>query len=94
MSNDDILRQRVRQLVHAGKLPARRPDRVWGGLSFEETQCTLCGVRARADELLLEVEVKNGDGDGSTYPRLHPGCFSVLVNELQRLDAAPLGDAA
>ena len=31
MPDEQILREKAREAVRSGKLPARRPDRTWGG---------------------------------------------------------------
>jgi hypothetical protein len=88
MSNEMILRAKVRELVRAGKLPNRRPDRVWGGAAFAERECMLCGASVKQDELALELEFKRDDDGGVTNPCLHVRCFSILDGELSNRQTA------
>jgi hypothetical protein len=92
MSNETILRAKVRELVRAGKLPNRRPDRVWGGAAFAERECMLCGASVKQDELALELEFTRDNDGGVTNPCLHVRCFSILDGELRNRQAAgPVG---
>jgi hypothetical protein len=92
MSDDALLQEKARELIRAGKLPGRRPERIWGGAGFGGRPCTLCGARIKRDEMALEIEVNGADGAGTTYAHLHVRCFSVLESELQGRPASP--DAA
>jgi hypothetical protein len=89
MSDDALLHEKARELIRAGKLPSRRPERVWGGSGFGGSHCALCGVRIRPDEIALEVEVRNADGARTSYSHLHVHCFSVLESELHGRPASP-----
>jgi hypothetical protein len=86
MSDQAILREKARELIRAGRLPSRRPERLWGGIGFGGSRCVLCGAPVRYDEIALQLEVKGGNGAGVTYPHLHVRCFSALELELQSPD--------
>ena len=83
MSDEITLREKARELVRAGKLPNRRPDRVWGGAGFAERKCTLCGESVKQDELALELEFTRDDHGRVINPCLHVRCFSILDGELR-----------
>ena len=83
-------------LLRAGKLPGRRPDRVWGGSGYGGSRCTLCGGFVRDDQVALEVEF--GEVPAETNHRLHIRCFlaleSVLTErEMQEAAASAIGVA-
>jgi hypothetical protein len=92
MSDEITLREKARELVRAGKLPNRRPDRVWGGAGFAERKCMLCGESVKQDELALELEFTRDDDGGLTNPCLHVRCFSILDGELRNRQAAGRDD--
>lgn len=85
--DDDALREKAAELIRAGRLPARGPDRVWGGAGIAGVHCALCGAAVERDEVVLEVEVR-GD-DAASYPQLHVRCFSVFEQALRKLEPSP-----
>ena len=89
MNDEGFLRERARELVRAGKLPGRRPQRVWGGSGASGGRCELCGSPVRPEDIVLEVAVE--DGAGTRYPRLHARCFSIFERALEP-EGAPIPD--
>jgi len=88
--NDEVLRAKARDLIRAGRLPGRRPERVWGGAGLAGIHCTLCDEAIERGDVVLEVEVHSGEG--ASYPQLHVQCFSMFETELRDLESAPAVD--
>jgi len=65
MNVDSILRAQARELMDAGKLPHRLPDRMWGGRGVG-APCEVCGVPVKHDESELEIEWVDGYALGSS----------------------------
>jgi hypothetical protein len=87
MGDDSILREKAREVIQTGNLPNRRPDRMWGG-SGDGTQCMICGVPVKHDEVQLELEFNGEDGAGASNYYCHIRCFSALELELQNFELA------
>lgn len=84
MPDEATLRQKARSAVRAGKLPARAPDRVWGGPGVG-AECSVCELPVTGSEMEFEVEfARNGDVDKF---HLHRRCFAAW--EFERKTAAP-----
>jgi hypothetical protein len=88
MSDDATLRETARELLRAGKLPNRRPNRIWGGPGIGASQCMLCGGAIAPHEVVLEVEFAREDAARAPNPHFHVRCFSALEAELRKLEAA------
>jgi hypothetical protein len=71
MPDEPILRQKAREAVQQGKLPARRPDPTWGGPGFG-AHCTICGLPVVRDEVESEIEfARDGEPGVGQVPRPH-----------------------
>ena len=81
MQDDAILRQHAREALREGRLPDRRPDRIWGGNGMS-TPCRICDDRIGSDETELEIEF-DGDGgnDGIACFHIHLCCFAAWEME-------------
>ena len=88
MSDDNFLRAKARELVRSGRLPGRRPERLWGGSGFAGVQCILCGNPVKHGEVAFELEFAPDDGAGATNPHLHVVCFLALEPEFENTEAA------
>jgi hypothetical protein len=88
--NDEVLRAKARDLIRAGRLPGRRPERIWGGAGLAGIRCTLCGEAIGRGDVVLEIEVRGGEG--ASYPQLHVHCFSVFETALGDPESAPAVD--
>lgn len=89
MPDEPILREKARAVVQAGKLPARTPDRVWGGRGGG-TQCTVCELPVTPEQTEFEIEfVQESDATYSYAEKfhLHIRCFAAW--EFERRRAAP-----
>jgi len=73
MPDEPGLRQKARAVVESGKLPARRPDRTWGGPGVG-AECAVCGVPVAKDQMEFEIQfARDGDNPGPRQvPRPHP----------------------
>lgn len=85
MSDDMHLREKIREAIRNGRLPTRRPDRIWGGPSAGGV-CALCREPLLQGELELEIEFARDDSSAHSH-QVHLRCFNVLESE--RLAAPP-----
>ena len=71
------LREQARTVIEAGKLPARRPDRTWGGPGVG-APCAVCGVPVGKDQLEFEIQfARDGDSPGLDKYHVHVRCFAA-----------------
>ena len=55
MVDESTLREKARQLIQSGKLPARRPERMWGGRGTGD-RCAICDHPADPDKFEFELQ--------------------------------------
>ena len=55
--DDSILREKAREAIQNGKLPARSPDRIMGGPGCGGA-CALCGETVQRSRMELEAEYR------------------------------------
>jgi hypothetical protein len=80
------LGERAREVIRAGRLPHRPPDRMWGGPGVGDP-CVVCGSPVMRGQLELEVEfARNGPGSGADRYHIHIGCFQAWESELQNYE--------
>jgi hypothetical protein len=92
MSDASAPLERAREAIRAGKLPNRRPDRMWGGPGLGAS-CAICGSPAMRGELEFEIEfVRNGTGSGADRHHVHLECFQAWESEIEKLE--PTGEGA
>jgi hypothetical protein len=85
MPDEVILRAKARQVVMDGKLPARRPDRTWGGPGVG-APCTVCEKPVGKEEMEFEIEfAHDGAVPGLDKFHVHIRCFAMW--ELERKTA-------
>jgi len=66
-------------------LPARLPDRTWGGTGVG-APCAVCDLLITSDELEIEIEFAHGgSAPGLERHHVHPRCFAAW--ELKRTKA-------
>ena len=88
MIDESHLRMKSRQLIRSGRLPPRRPDRVWGGAGYGGSLCALCHSGIGHEEVAMEVEY-TALADASPWNAyLHTRCFLALEQELLLCEAA------
>ncbi|HEX7035694.1 MAG TPA: hypothetical protein VF210_07960 [Pseudomonadales bacterium] len=93
MNEEQLPLEAARQAIRAGKLPARRPDRTWGGTG-SGSPCAICGQPVTPDEVEIELEFA-GDYGGRTDRgfHVHVRCLSAWELELERLqEPSPMAD--
>ena len=77
MPDESILREKARAVVENGKLPARSPDRTWGGPGVGAA-CAVCERPVTKQELEFEIEfAHNGDNPGLDKFHVHIRCFAA-----------------
>ncbi len=82
MPDEAILREKARAVIRNGKLPARRPDRTWGGPGVGAL-CSVCELPVKKDELEFEIQfAHDGDNPGLDKFHVHIRCFAAW--ELER----------
>ena len=81
MPNEAQIRQRARQILQAGILPHRDPDRTWGGAGVG-VPCTLCSEPISPKQMEYELQFAR---DGATPEldrfHLHLRCFAAWEME-------------
>ena len=77
MPDEGILREKARAAVKNGKLPARRPDRTWGGPGVGAA-CAVCERPVGRDELEFEIQfAHDGSNPGLDKYHVHLRCFAA-----------------
>jgi hypothetical protein len=77
MPDEPILREKARAAIQSGKLPARPPDRTWGGPGVG-VSCQVCGVPIVPDEMEFQIEfARDGDNPGLDIFHVHIRCFAA-----------------
>jgi hypothetical protein len=75
--DEQTLRAEARAAIQNGKLPARRPDRTWGGPGVG-APCSVCALPVEKDQLEFEVEfAHDGQNPGLDKYHLHVKCFAA-----------------
>jgi hypothetical protein len=77
MPDELRLREQAREVIRAGKLPSRKPDRTWGGPGVGAA-CSVCGLPVKSDELEFEIQfARDGDNPGLDKFHVHVRCFAA-----------------
>jgi len=88
MADEAALRERARIALNEGRLPARQPDRTYGGHGTG-AGCALCGLKTAKEEAELEIEFdRGGTIRGMDRYYLHPHCFAAWEFERTKIAAA------
>jgi hypothetical protein len=85
MSDDRVLREKAREVIEAGKLPNRPPERTWGG-SGVGADCAICNVPVKRGELEFEIEFDRDGNDTPDKYHIHIRCFAAWQHERQNLE--------
>jgi hypothetical protein len=84
--DESALRQKAREAFDGGRLPRRRPDRMYGGPG-SGVACAVCGVIITRDDMGLEIEFdRHGTPPGVDCYHVHPRCLAAWEVEVRRLD--------
>ncbi len=82
--DEQLVRAKVREVLKAGKLPNRRPDRTWGGPGVG-APCTVCDLPVTKGELEFEIQfAHDGDNPGLDKYHVHVRCFAAWEFERRR----------
>src|SRR5262245_12192391 len=77
MERERLISDTVRQAINSGKLPARKPDRVLGGLGNGKP-CAVCGAALARTQMEIEAELeRGGKSPGSDRCWAHPRCCAA-----------------
>jgi hypothetical protein len=77
MPDEMILRKKASDVIRSGKLPARRPDRTWGGPGVG-APCSVCQLPVTKAELEFELEfARDEDNPGLDKFHVHIRCFAA-----------------
>ena len=83
--DESALRVQAREVTLSGKLPARQPDRTWGGLGVG-IECVICGLSVTKQQMGIEIQFSH---DGATPALdkfdLHVRCFAAWEFERAKL---------
>ena len=86
MPNERRVRDMVRKALQLGIIPARDPDRMWGGNGVG-APCTICGEPVTPDQVEYEVEFAHeGAIPGLDKYHVHLRCFAAWEFERTKLD--------
>jgi len=89
MPDEGILREKVREAVRQGKLPARRPDRTWGG-SGVGAPCSICDKPVTRADMEFEIQFEHdGAVPGLDKFNVHVRCFAVWELERKKAGEPP-----
>jgi hypothetical protein len=78
--DDSALRDKAREVVLTGNIPARRPDRIWGGPGGG-AECLICNAPVTHDQVEFEVEFVRGEETVTHH--LHVDCFTAWEGECE-----------
>jgi hypothetical protein len=81
VNDENTLRQKARDAIRAGRLPARAPLHAWAGKG-EGATCAVCGLPLTPDDVEFELEfaevADSGPDPGAMVTRnLHARCFAA-----------------
>jgi hypothetical protein len=78
MEDEVELRQLARDALHEGRLPPRRPDRMWGGPGGGHL-CAICAIAIDRDQMGFDLEFASADSGGGDVINchLHVRCFAA-----------------
>jgi hypothetical protein len=72
-----VLREKAREVIRAGVIPSRHPERTWGGPGVG-AHCTICRVPVQRDELEIELEfVRQNEASDPDRYHVHIRCFAA-----------------
>ncbi len=90
MPNEAPVRALAREVLQAGTLPRRDPDRTWGGNGMG-LPCTVCGEPIPTTDTEYELEFSHdGAAPGLDRFHLHLRCFDAWEMERTKLKDAKM----
>jgi hypothetical protein len=86
MPDEARLREQAKAAIRSGKLPARAPDRTWGGPGVA-AECSVCGKPVSKEELEFEIQfARDGDNPGLDKFHVHIRCFAAWEFERSKAE--------
>ena len=83
------LREKAREAIQRGKLPAAQPARRFGGPGSGAI-CPVCGETVRPQQMELEIHFARRGGAFDRY-HLHPRCHAAWESEQRKSEAGDEG---
>jgi hypothetical protein len=83
MPDETGIREQAHAVIQSGKLPARAPDRTWGG-SGVGALCPVCARPVTKDELECGIEFAREVVPGPDNFHVHVRCFAAWEFERQK----------
>src|SRR5690349_3912492 len=74
------LRGRAREIIRAGTIPNRPPDRIWGGPG-SGADCKICGNPVPRDEPEFELEYFPTGAQSAVAHHMHIQCLEAWESE-------------
>jgi hypothetical protein len=88
MPDELILREKAREAIRSGKLPARGPERTWGGPDVGIV-CTVCRLPMTKEQMAIEIQFSHDGGSpGLDKFDIHVRCFAAWEFERVKLGGA------
>jgi hypothetical protein len=85
MPDEIRLREQAREAIQNGKLPARAPDRTWGGPGVGAA-CSVCERPVTKQELEFEIQfAHDGSNPGLAKFHVHIRCFAAWEFERNKV---------
>lgn len=85
MSEETVTGQKSLEPLQTGKVPDRRPDRLWGGRGNGKDYCQICGQRLETEDIAFDLEYRGEAGQTACYS-VHLRCFNEWDLERQARD--------
>jgi hypothetical protein len=86
MDDKTELHKKAREAIKAGKVPNRRPQRMWGGTG-DGACCVICGGVVTQHEFGMDLEFAREDGDPDKVEyHFHVRCYTAWDSERGKLD--------
>jgi hypothetical protein len=90
MPDEPRLREQARDVIKNGKLPARAPDRAWGGPGVG-AECRVCEKPVTKSELEFEIQFEQEGGGGLDKFHVHIRCFAAWEFERNKPGVSDAG---
>jgi hypothetical protein len=85
MPDEARLREKARAAVERGKMPARRPDHMWGGPGTG-AECSVCEEPVTRGDLEFEIEFAcDGENADPDKHHVHIRCFAAWEFERKKV---------
>ena len=81
-TTENRLHHQSREALRTGRLPARAPERLWGGHGNGTDSCRICGNPLKKEEITFDLEY--AEESGPTSYSVHLRCFNAWDVERQR----------